>query len=195
MSDAPRCYQTAFAYGEKNAVCQACPCVAECAPVATERRAAILKTVGANLTAKQNETASEPIGDAPKQEVIVQPKPAPTPPAMVKEPAPAVETPKIDGVSKKGLELIRAISKVTADLPGEIKTGRNPFEHAKPGYMKVVCSLLLAGNFHKKQLHAALKDQLAWSDGSASSHVSIVASALPALGVVTIDNEVFKVAA
>jgi len=201
MDAAPRCFQTAFAYGEKNAVCLACPCVAECAPVAMQKRAEILRDVGAKLTAKRNETASEPIGDAQQEEIIVKPDPIEPTSAQVEKPtvtkAPKVAKPAglpaIEGVSKKGMELIRAINKVTPNLRKDIKAGRNPFENAKPGFMKVVCLMLLAGDFHKKQLFAAFKEQLGWTDGSASSHVAMVASALPALGFVRVDNEVFKV--
>jgi hypothetical protein len=73
-----------------------------------------------------------------------------------------------------------------------LKRDLNPYAGKAPAYMSVVCQMLCAGGFTRKSLGETLMTKLNWGHGTANSHVSIVVSALPAMGVIAEVAGTFK---
>lgn len=171
----PGCFGSPTAYNPELPDCQTCEFVDLCGLEAAKARDRLLRDLGLSEEVLATRTVSKP-KPAPKRPPVAGPsKP------VEKKAEPAAPIP---GVSKKGGELVRAIQREVSDLGALLRAGENPFVNRTPRYMGVVCDMLLAGGFTKRELRLAFIDRLGWSDGTASAHVSIVVSALPAIGAV-----------
>lgn len=73
----------------------------------------------------------------------------------------------------------------------ELAAGRNPFPRDGAGYLHVAADLLLRGGFTKASLRVALMERLAWSEGTAFSHVSAVVHLFPALEIAIEQDDSF----
>lgn len=67
----------------------------------------------------------------------------------------------------------------------ELQSGQNPIRNSggRPAYLEFICDLLLRGPVDKKSMRSAMIERFGWTYGTANSHVTIVSSLLPALGV------------
>lgn len=64
------------------------------------------------------------------------------------------------------------------DLPRAAAMGVNPFQGQPPAFMRVAMDLLLRGTLTRETLREALMRELAWTESSAQSHVSIAVALL-----------------
>ncbi|PLC44478.1 hypothetical protein C0Q88_07305 [Ralstonia pickettii] len=67
----------------------------------------------------------------------------------------------------------------------DLQAGRNTFAQSKPEFMRVICDRLIAGGASKSDLRASLMQQLNWSEGTASSHVSMAVPILLRFNIAT----------
>lgn len=67
----------------------------------------------------------------------------------------------------------------------ELEGGANPIRNSggKPAYLEFACDLLLKGSVSRKQLRDLMSERFGWSAGTTNSHVTILSSLLPALGI------------
>lgn len=63
---------------------------------------------------------------------------------------------------------------------------RNPFDTTTPRWLQLAGESLLAGSFTKAELRERYIKEFGWSEGTAFSRVSIVATVLPALRLATV---------
>lgn len=67
----------------------------------------------------------------------------------------------------------------------ELESGVNPIRNSggRPAYLEFTCDLLLKGRVDRKTLRQALSERFGWTCGTTNSHVTILSSLLPALGI------------
>jgi hypothetical protein len=70
-----------------------------------------------------------------------------------------------------------------------VATGKNPFDASNPRWLTLAGEVLIAGGFTKAQLRERYMKEFGWSEGTAFSRVSIVATLFPALRIATITGD------
>jgi hypothetical protein len=80
---------------------------------------------------------------------------------------------------------LRKIMERGIPFRAELESGVNPIRNSggRPAYLEFTCDLLLKGRFDRKTLRDALSERFGWTYGTVNSHVTIIATLLPMLGI------------
>lgn len=70
-----------------------------------------------------------------------------------------------------------------------IAAGKNPFDESSPRWLQTTGECLLAGGMTKAELRARFMSEFGWSEGTAFSRVSIIATLLPALRIASVAGD------
>lgn len=203
---APGCYGAASVFSMDSQVCQACVAFQECGDAAIKTLEAIKSTINVTdilarhqaarqkaMAIKVKRQAPQPVEQSPIP--VAQPKPIDKP--VERKTAMQRVTFEISGadqavIMKIGEKSVKTkeqaivlckqnkINAMRADLP----KGVNPFDTSGPSFLRVACDMLLRGGFTKATYKARLMADLAWTDGTAGSHVAIACALLYSFGIV-----------
>ncbi|WKZ86249.1 hypothetical protein N5B55_04685 [Ralstonia pickettii] len=200
---APACFAAASVFSHDSIVCRACASFGECSSASVKTLEAIRQTINVEDLLRRHENArrrlaKQPVAQAqepkleaaqatPDDEDEVVPAMQPAKPVL---PAPVERKTKVEKVA---LEVTATDEEILRGLPvkarehaerfcraglidamrKDLQAGRNTFAQSKPEFMRVVCDCLIAGGASRSALRAALMQRLSWSEGTASSHVSM----------------------
>ena len=186
FNDAPGCFGFASTFSI-DGVCKTCSVSERCQERASgavklmqERRvqaAELLAQHRAFRADRNKETASLSVGLV----AGVQPKRAPSIFEMSDEQKKLVEA-----LPVKVQPELRKIFERGIPFRQELEGGANPIRNSggKPAYLEYVCDLLLSkGSVDRKWMRDALSERFGWTYGTTNSHVTILSSLLPALGI------------
>lgn len=211
---APACFAAASVFSHDSDVCRACGTFDECSSASVKTLEAIRQVINVEDLLRRHENARrrltkstpapvaqavtpaiEPCQAAADQEVVPAQPAAATPPKVERKTA----------VEKVALVVSAADEAALAELPvkarehaerfcraglidamrTDLQAGRNTFAQLKPEFMRVVCDCLIAGGASKRDIKASLMQQLGWSEGTASSHVSMAVPILLRFNIAT----------
>lgn len=183
-ADAPGCFGFAVIFSI-NGVCSSCHVAESCQEHASgaisvmrERQihaAELLAQHRMFRAGKNKELASLSVGLA-----VVPVKRAPTIASMSEEQKSLVQS-----LPVKVQPELRKIFERGIPFRAELENGLNPIRNSggKPAYLEFACDLLLQGRVDRKRLRDAMSERFGWSYGTTNSHVTILSSLLPALGI------------
>lgn len=101
----------------------------------------------------------------------------------------------VSTLPKKTAKVITQLFKKGIDLRVELISGVNPFESARPAFMKTPTRLLLEGGFSRPMLTSALINEFPnWTETTRKSHEGIIMNVLNALDLVEYDNGYYRIA-
>jgi hypothetical protein len=208
---APGCFGAASVYSMDSVVCQGCVAFASCGDTAIKNLEALRELVDVrDLLARhaaarvkaQNAALKPPAPPAPLTPSpipVAQPKPTLQP--VERKTTSARVTFEISEDDQNVLALIGEKSVKTREqaivlcktnkinnMRSMLPKGVNPFVESGPKFLLVACDMLLNGGFTKATLKARLITDLAWTDGTAGSHVAIACALLYSFKIVTADT-------
>lgn len=162
---APGCFGSALTHREGSPECHGCPFADQCAPLSTQRLAALRERLG-----------------------VVKGR-------TKKPPAPTIETPDgVElTIPRKVLDLIQRVDRAGIKVTESLLRGENPFT-STPTFLRVCCHVLLKvpGGVNRKTLTMALQRKLDWTEATASAHAGQAVHLLTALGAISEMNGLLK---
>lgn len=208
---APGCFGAASVYSMDSVVCQGCVAFTTCGDTAIKKLESMRELVDVrDLLARhaaarvkaQNVALKPPAAPAP---LVPSPIPVAQPKATLqpieRKTTSARVTFEISDDDQNVLALIGEKSVKTREqaivlcktnkinnMRSMLPKGVNPFIESGPKFLSVACDLLLNGGFTKATLKARLIADLAWTDGTAGSHVAIACALLYSFGIITADT-------
>lgn len=205
---APGCFGAASVFSHDSNVCKACPAFEECAKRSLQRLEDIKGIVNVSDLLMKHARAQKGAAAVrlARREQALEQSNAP----MVTKPAPKQPVERKTTVAKVTFEIDEDEQAVIARIGNkkaqaqaivlcksnliqiarqELSAGRNPFADTGPRFIAVACDLLIGGGFTKQALKQALMDRLEWTDGTASSHVSIVCALFDAFSIIKASGE------
>lgn len=206
MSDeivnAPACYAAASVFSHDSEICQKCVVFHQCANASLETLEAIKGIVNVQDLLKRH-AAARKVSQVAMKKADAD--------ALAEMPPGNIEQPLVKSAERKTrvvqvkFELSADEERVIAILPVKprkvalslcktgmlerikngIAEGRNALTETGPEWLRVALTLLLAGGFSKSELRESLQRELNWTEGTASSHVSMACALLYAFGIMT----------
>jgi len=204
---APGCFGSASTYSTDSVVCKACTAYRSCGEAAYERLQALREIVNVKDLLAQHERARLKANLAspdPSHPMVTSPIPVRQPDVMNKPIERATPMIKVafaisvedqrvlDAIGAKSVKAKEAATTLCKnnrinDMRAMLPRGRNPFATTGPQYLRIACDMLINGGFTKAMYRARLMQDLAWTDGTAGSHVAVACALLYSFGIMTQD--------
>lgn len=190
---APACFAAASVFSHDSNVCRACQAFDACAQASLDTLEKIKGLVNVEDLLKRHAKA--------RKASIEAARPAPEEKPQEKPPMAAERTTQVAKVSfdidrdqnaalatitnAKGQEQFMRLCRagLIETMRKDLAAGRNTFARSGPKHIKVCIDLLLHGGCTKGDFKGALMEREGWSEGTASSHVSMTWPGFVAFGL------------
>lgn len=200
--NAPACFASASIHSSDSEVCRGCVVFVECSVASLETLEAIKSVINVrdllNSHAQNRKLRITPtiIGDE-----------------LIENKLPAVQVERKTKIIKMELTITEEDGVLVARLPvkpqmlarrlcetgyislirKDLRENRNTFAESGPAFMRIAVDMLLAGGGTKRLLKARLMEELAWSEGTAGSHVAIFCALAVGMNLAEFDGETLVV--